>query len=238
MDIFSLLKSVNYLNWPGFLVRTIFVGILLVIMGKLIPRRAAGGMSAFDFTFFWMMGGLIASPLFDAKISFRDTIIAAFTVLLTHKAIAKLGFEYPKLDSIIKGTPALIINNGQIDQKAMSANLINNEILISELRKNDAFNLSTIQFAYYENNGHLSVLTYPEYQSVTKKDLNLPSENTFSPQLIISDGKVDLKSLIRTNMNSPELLREIHKQGYNLRDIFLGYWESTKTLILKGRQNK
>lgn len=237
MEFLKMFSSVNDLTWYGFLIRTLAVGLLLGIFGKLVPLRAAGGLSALDFTFFWMMGGLIASPLFDAKISFRDTLIAAVTILLTHKIIATFAFKYRWVDIFVKGKSVPIIDNGLINEKTMRSNLVNNEILFSELRKNDIFHVSKTQLAYYENNGHLSVLTYPENHTITKKDLKLPEQETVAPQLLISDGKVDIASLVRTNLNSSQLLKEIHKQGFSsYKDIFIGYWEDAKNLFIQRKQ--
>lgn len=77
----------------------------------------------------------------------------------------------------------------------MKKKLLNNEILLSELRKNDAFFLKHVQGAYFENNGHLSVLTYPESQPVTRKDLKFPIKETICPRPIISDGEVDVEKV-------------------------------------------
>ncbi|HEX3032433.1 MAG TPA: YetF domain-containing protein [Bacillota bacterium] len=236
MELSGVFSSVNHLGWDGFLIRTLAVGLLLWAFGRLIPLRAAGGLSAFDFTFFWMMGGLIASPLFDAKISFRDTLIAALTVLLIHKLIAFLTFSFPWVETLVKGKPALIMHNGVISEKVMRSNLINNEILFSELRKNDAFQLSSVQLAYYENNGHLSVLTYPESHAVTKQDLNLPVKETVTPQLIISDGHIDLANLVKTGVNTAQLTAELNRQGFtSYKEILIGYWEGAKKLLLLGK---
>lgn len=236
MELLGVFSSANHLDWDGFFIRTIAVGLLLWVFGRLIPLRAAGGLSAFDFTFFWMMGGLIASPLFDAKISFKDTLIAAFTVVLVHKLVAILTFSFPWVEILVKGKPALIMNNGVINEKIMRSNLINNEILFSELRKNDAFQFSTVQLAYYENNGHLSVLTYPDSHAVTKKDLNLPIKETVAPELIISDGHIDMAKLIKTRVNTAQLTAELNRQGFtSYKDILVGYWEGGKKLLLLGK---
>lgn len=230
----KILSSSEEMNEFQFFIRAVLVGIYLGIFGKFIPRRGAGGLSAFDFTFFWMMGGLIASPLFDSKITFKDTVIAAITMLIIHKVIAILATKNRLFDKIVKGKPAGIIINGQVQERVMRRNLINNEILFSELRKNSIFNLSQVQHAYYENNGHLTVLNYPEYQSVTKTDLEVPASENVIPQLIISDGKVDTKSLIKTDLNSVSLNKVLdNNYKIKIKDVFIAYWEGTKKLIIK-----
>lgn len=178
MNFHKIISSSQDLDVYGFALRAVLVGLLIFAFGKLIPRRAAGGLSPFDFTFFWMMGGLVTSPLFDSKISFRDTLTAAFTILLTHKLIAILSLHVPLINRLFKGSPQPVILNGELNSVIMSKNLLNNELLLSELRKNDVFNISSVQAAYFENNGHLSVLTYPEHHSPTRADMKLPFKET------------------------------------------------------------
>lgn len=67
--------------------------------------------------------------------------------------------------------------------------------------------------------------------------MKLPEQETVAPQLLVSDGKVDLASLLQTNLNSPQLLNEIRKQGFNsCKDIFIGYWEDALTLFIQRKQ--
>jgi uncharacterized membrane protein YcaP (DUF421 family) len=86
-------NSAEKLSTLGFAVRTLIVGIMLFTAGRFLPHRSGGQYAGFDFTFFWMMGGIIASPLFDSKISFTNTIIVAMTIFLTHYLISYISIK-------------------------------------------------------------------------------------------------------------------------------------------------
>lgn len=53
-----------------FSLRTFGVGFFIYAMSRYLPRRSGGGLAAYDFVFFWMMGGLAVAPLYDLKIRF------------------------------------------------------------------------------------------------------------------------------------------------------------------------
>ncbi|SDD74140.1 hypothetical protein [Sporomusa acidovorans] len=82
------LTAIEKIPVEGFVLRTLVVGIEIFILGRYLPRRAGGPFSAYDFAFFWMVGGLAASPLYEAKISFIPTFIAAATIYALHYSLS------------------------------------------------------------------------------------------------------------------------------------------------------
>jgi len=77
----SVFSSVEKLSSAGYLLRVIGVAVLLYLASRFLPRRSGGQFSSYDFAFFWMMGGLVAAPLFDSKISFAYVLVSVGTIL-------------------------------------------------------------------------------------------------------------------------------------------------------------
>jgi uncharacterized membrane protein YcaP (DUF421 family) len=75
----QLLGSVEKLSVWGYLLRTVIIGVLVYFATKFLPRRSGGQYSAFDFTFFWLMGGLIVSPLATSKVPLINMLIASYS---------------------------------------------------------------------------------------------------------------------------------------------------------------
>ena len=51
-----------------FVLRTIAVGVLLYVEGKVLPHKAGGQFAGYDFVFFWMMGGITAAQIGRAHV--------------------------------------------------------------------------------------------------------------------------------------------------------------------------
>ena len=84
----GIFTAVENLSTAGFILRTLLVGVLLFLASKFLPHRSGGQYAGYDFVFFWMMGGLVASPLFEPKISFINALAAVITIYAAHYIIS------------------------------------------------------------------------------------------------------------------------------------------------------
>lgn len=218
----SIWNSVDKLSPLGFAARTVIVGFMLYITGRLIPHRAGGQYAGFDFTFFWMMGGLIASPLFDSKISFINTIVAAVTIFIIHYIISYLSVKSRFFERIIQGKSEVLILKGQIQKKNMMKSLLPIEMLLAQLRELDVSNLSEVDTAILETGGKMSVLKKGEYSPVTPKDMDIAVPEGRLPVILINDGKVIYKNLKYLDYDEEWLKNELLKYGVkDLNTVYL-----------------
>ncbi len=178
-------EKLSYIDW---FYRTLAVGVEIYFLGRYLPRRAGGPYAAYDFAFFWMMGGLAASPLFDPKIGFMPTIVAVVTIYISHYLLSTASTRNRDFSRFLMGEPMLLIAKGKLVRDNMVKSLMPIEILLSELRAVNVFNLSEIEYAILETSGHISVIKKPEFSPVTSKDLNISVQNHQAPLVVINDG--------------------------------------------------
>ncbi|MGV8984012.1 hypothetical protein [Clostridium sp.] len=95
-DIFGTVQQISPFV---FALRTIVVGSLLYVEGKVLPYRFGGQFAGYDFEFFWMMGGITAAPLFEAKISFINTVV--IVVVQKKKKILRMPLK-SNFDKLLK----------------------------------------------------------------------------------------------------------------------------------------
>ncbi|MCX7920508.1 MAG: DUF421 domain-containing protein [Clostridia bacterium] len=222
MNLEGIWNSVEKLSASGFAIRTLIVGVLLYIASRFLPHRAGGQYSGYDFTFFWMMGGLIASPLFDSKINFTNTIIAASTVYILHYIISFIGIKWRFFARLVYGQAEVLIADGRIQRKNMLKSLFPLELLLAQLREMDVPNISEVDTAVLETNGRVSVLKKADYLPVTPGDLDIPVVESGLPITLINDGKIVEKNLQFIGNDRKWLQNELLKLGIaNAKDVFL-----------------
>lgn len=215
-------NSVEELNALGFAARTIIVGLMLYIAGHFIPHRAGGQYAGFDFTFFWMMGGLIASPLFDPKINFNNTIIAAVTIFIVHYIISYLSIKSRTFERMVHGKAETLISKGQIQKKSMLKSLMPIEMLLAQMREIDVFNIAEVDTAILETGGRVSVLKKGEFAPVTPKDMNIPVVEGGLPAILVNDGKIIDKNLKYLGYDQKWLKEELLKYGVSdIKSVYL-----------------
>ncbi len=218
----SIFGSVQKLSPAGFLVRTLAVGVLLYFASRFLPRRSGGQYAGYDFAFFWMMGGLVASPLFDSKISFASVLTAAATIYAMHYLISYIMVKNRTMSRIIGGMAIPLVMGGKIMRQNMKKALFPLEMLLSEMRQADAPNLAEVEAAVLETSGHVSVLKKPNFQPVTPKDLNLQTVEAGLPVLLVNEGQVIKENLRKLGYNRDWLERELQKNGVmSIKDVYV-----------------
>lgn len=227
-EIFGSAKEIS----PGiFAIRTIVVGILLYIEGKVLPHRAGGQFAGNDFAFFWMMGGLTASPLFDSKISVINTVAVVAVVYLLHYLVSYLAVKNRTFAKYVMGQAVPLISNGKLLRHNMGKNYFPLELLLSDLRTVDTPNLNEVETAILETSGHVSVLKKSDYSPVTPKDLNINTMGGGLPVLLINEGKILTEELTRLGYDEQWLKDELLKKGIsNLEDVYAALLDASGEL--------
>lgn len=221
-QIASIFGSVENLSPAGFFLRVVGVAVLLYLASRFLPRRSGGQYSSYDFAFFWMMGGLVAAPLFDSKNSFAYVIIAVVTIYAWHYLISYIMVKSRTMARIIGGTALPLVQNGVVLKHNMKKALFPIEMLFSGLRQADAPNLAEVEAAVLETSGHVSVLKKSDFQPVTPKDLQIPVQEAGLPVLLVNDGRIVKENLRKISQDESWLRGQLEKYGaFDLKDVYL-----------------
>ena len=209
-DIFG---SVEKISPFIFALRSIAVGILLYVEGKVLPHRSGGQFAGYDFTFFWMMGGITAAPLFEAKISFINSIAIIAVIYSLHYLISYIAVKNRAFAKVVMGKSIPLISGGKILRPNMAKALLPLELLLSDMRSADAPNISEVEAAVLETSGHVSVLKKSDYRPVTPKDLNVQTMGGGLPTLLINEGRIVENNLKELGYDEKWLKEELLKKG-------------------------
>lgn len=218
----NIFGSVEELSIWGYFLRTVVIGVLVYFATKFLPSRSGGQYSAFDFTFFWLIGGLIVAPLVTSKVPLTNMLTAAVTVYLWHYIHSYLVVKSRRMAHLLVGRPAILVENGHVHKHKMKKNLFNLELLMSQLRYMRAANPNQVAYAVLETNGQLSVLKKSSSQPVTPTDLNITVTKTIMPVVLINDGEAMEENLRGIGWNQEKLQEELAKKGVaNPADVYL-----------------
>ena len=221
-SISSILGTSNTLSPLGFAIRAILVGVLLWAEGKVLPHRSGGQFAGYDFAFFWMMGGVTASPLFDSKLNFVNTITIVVIIFAMHYLLSYLAVKNRTFAKFLIGQPVVIMSHGKVIRQNMTKALLPLEMLLSELRVADVPNLNEVEAAVMETSGHVSVLKKADVQPATPAELGLPTPHGGLPNLLINDGQVIQENLLQLGHDESWLMKQLLKNGIRqVEDVYV-----------------
>lgn len=235
MRVFGVIKDISLV---GYIIRTFLVGFIVFFVGRYLSKRTVSQLTAYDFVLVWTLGALTVAPLLDGEISFTYIIVPLLTLFFWHYIISFLSLKDRKISLFFNGKPIILIDDGKIIRKNLKKHFINVDLLMSELRLKNIFDISEVKYVILEPNGHFSIIKNQSYRPVTPTDLNLCAKSIDLPLVIINDGKLFEENLIKCGVDKEWLMNNLAM--YNVDDItnvYLATIDSFKKLYISKKNN-
>lgn len=205
----------------------------LLLLTRLIGKTQITQLTAFDFISALIMGELLGNAIYDDDTGIVKILFAVTVWGLLIFAVQLVGQKSITLRNLLEGKPSLVIQKGVIDRQSLKNNRMSVNELQTLLRNKDVFSVREVEFAILEQNGSLTVLRKPEFDTPTLKDLKLPLNSKSLPMLLVSDGIILSQELRKIGKNESWLKTELKKQGFNTSDnIFFAEWREEDGLYV------
>lgn len=228
--IFGVVKDISLF---GYIIRTFLVGIVAFLVGRYMLKRTINQLTAYDFALVWTLGALTVAPLLDGEISFTYIIVPLATLFFWHYMITLISLKNRDLSLFFNGKPLILIDDGKIIRKNLKKHFINIDLLMSELRVKNVFDISEVKYAILEPNGHFSIIKKESHRPVNAIDLKLTAKPLDLPLVIINDGKLFEENLTKSGVDKEWLMNNLAM--YNVDDtknIYLATIDSYKKLYV------
>lgn len=150
--------------------------LLVIAVMRFVPKRHASHLSPQDVVGAVVVGGLTVGAIIDRNSKPPDFLLAIAVILGWNYALDWLSDRFPELRRIIKEPPTRLIENGRIDAAALQREMLTQEELRAQLRKNGVTDVSKVRFAYLETNGEVTVIKNdqpdadPDHTTVAAED--------------------------------------------------------------------
>lgn len=220
-------------NMLPMLYESVFGIIALFILTKVLGKTQISQLTPFDFIAAVVIGELVGNALFDKKAGIIDIgyVILIWGVLLF--IIEKVAQKFKGSRFILEGKPSLVIHKGELIYEELRKNKIDINELQQLLRMKDVFAVQEVEYAVLETNGELSVLKKTEYQTPTKKDLNVAPTEPQIAMTVITDGEMIKDNLAEANITEDWLLDELKRQNFDsIKDVFYAEYLKNKKLFV------
>lgn len=203
------------------LFKGVIVYVAVVIAMRFMGKRQIGELQPGELVITILLSEVAAMPLQGDDIPVLSSLSLVFLLVVLEMLSSFLSIKSRAYRTIIQGNSVLIIKEGKIIKKNMKMIRYSTDDLIEALRLKDVFDISTVQYAYIETNGSVSIQLKKEYQPVCAEDMKISVAQEYLPCLIISDGKIIDKDFPICNMTNEKLLKTLKKQNLRVEDVFL-----------------
>ncbi len=204
------------------LLTRVFVLFLLTIAAvRLMGKRQIGEMQPTELVVTILLSEVAASPMQDPDLPMKNSILAVLTLVSLSILTSVLSMHLSKFREAFDGHPAIVINDGKLDQKKMRSLRLTVQDLMSALRQQGVFQLEQVEYAIVETNGTVSVMLKPEHNPLTAGQAAKVPKDEGLPHLVICDGKILGKALPKAGLSEALLKKHLNNLGKNEKDIML-----------------
>lgn len=219
-------------EWSQVCLRTAMAVLVLFVMTRLLGKRQVSQLSTFEYVTGLSIGNLAAYLSLDTESHWSLGLIAISVWVAFSLAIEWVQLKSKRGRDFIDGTATVLIKNGKILEKNLRKERTTSDELLEMLRRNNVFNVDTVEFAILDTSGELNVLLKKEHQPLTPKDIGLAVTPESVPMTVIMDGKVLTDSLKKVGLNENWLNAKLKQIGTSYEHIFLAQVDSQNKLYL------
>jgi uncharacterized membrane protein YcaP (DUF421 family) len=148
-------------SWAG-LGRVLVVGTLayvaLVITLRISGKRTLSKLNAFDLVVTVALGSTLATVLLSRDVALAEGLLALALLVLLQFALAWLSVRSPRVESIVKSEPTLLLYEGRYLDRALRRERITREELLSALRSSGLSDPEQAAAVVLESDGSISVV--------------------------------------------------------------------------------
>ncbi len=147
--------------WWEFVVRGMVVYVFLLVFLRLTGKRQTGQYAPYDLVLLLVLSNAVQNSMNAGDNSLVGGLISALTLIGCHVVLARLTFRSPRLARWVDGTPQVLVNKGQVNERLMRKELITADDLGAALRAGGCLDLHEVERATIETNGQITVVLKP-----------------------------------------------------------------------------
>lgn len=142
----------------------------LTLLMRIVGQREAGRLGMTDLLVVLLAVNAATVGLTGEAETIGDGFVLVVTVLAWSVALDALSYRWPRIGRVFKSRPRPLIEDGEVNRRALRRELMSHEEVLSQLRLHGIEDLDRVHRAFIEPNGMVSIV------------LNNPSDDSEAPQ--------------------------------------------------------
>lgn len=202
------------------LLRTLLLYFFLVLTMRLMGKRQIGELELTDLVTTLLLSEIASLPITNLGIPVSHAIIPMLTLLGLEVLSSFILIRVPSLRGLVSAKPTVLVQNGKLNQQALTELRISMEELMSELRQQGISELAQVRDVIAEKNGKLTVFPRAEYSTPTAKQMGLQTTEEGLMHIVYLHGRINREGLRLIQKDIAWLRAEFDKKGLRPETLF------------------
>ena len=135
------------------LLRPVIVYLVLVLLLRLFGKRELAQLNPFDLVVLLSLSNTVQNAIIGDDNSVTGGVIGAFSLLAINWLVVRVLFRSRRLTRALEGRAAVLVRNGQIDQKALARESLTREELLDVIHRQGFEDFHQVRSCELEPNG-------------------------------------------------------------------------------------
>ena len=201
--------------------RALIIYFIIIVALRFMGKRQIGELQPTELVVTILISEVAAIPLDDTDSPLLSAFIPVAVIICLEIIISGISLQSVKFRRMFTGKPILVINNGEIDQKALKNTRISVSDLLDYLRIKGFFDIQDVKFAIVEMNGQISVMPKESSAPVTRADMKIKIQRKEIPYTVISDGEIIKGHFEDVGINENDINKQLKKEKLKLKEVML-----------------
>lgn len=133
--------------------------LFIILLMRVLPRRAAGDVSVMDIIFVILISEGASNAMGDYS-SLADGALMILTLMFWNFAVNYLSFHFKFMERFFRHPSVQIVKNGEMLLRNMRKEYITKDELMDHLRTEQIEDIKEVKAAYVEGEGKISVIKF------------------------------------------------------------------------------
>ena len=138
--------------------KTAIVMLFLFIAFRLLGKRNVGQMNLYDLAMIMALANAVKNAMTAGKGNLAVGIVSSGTLLAIGWAASRFFIRSPKTESLLLGSPAVLLTDGKILKDRLVAERISKDELMTAMRMHGITDPKKVALAVLEVDGSISIV--------------------------------------------------------------------------------
>jgi uncharacterized membrane protein YcaP (DUF421 family) len=135
------------------LLRPVIVYLALVLLLRLFGKRELAQLNPFDLVVLLSLSNTVQNAIIGEDNSVTGGLIGAFSLLAINWLVVRVLFKSKRLTQAMEGRAAILVRDGQVDQRALTRESLTREELLEVIHRQGFVHFHQVHLCELEPNG-------------------------------------------------------------------------------------
>jgi uncharacterized membrane protein YcaP (DUF421 family) len=141
------------------ILRSASVYLFMIIALRIFGKKELSQLNTADVILILLISNSVQNAMVGSDTSLWGGLAAATILFMINFTLKKLMFRFPKFSDFMQEKPEILIHNGTLDFKTLSALNITSDELREAMREHGVEHFSEVKLAMLEIDGNISIIS-------------------------------------------------------------------------------